>query len=620
MRKLAFVTLCLFGALSLLAQNFTDSIRAFPGAEGYGAYVTGGRGGRVVYVLHTDDVANTSLSTYKNSLRAALEDKGTDPLTIVFMCGGVINLAGEIRCSRSNLTIAGQTALGDGICLKGYGVKFSGKNIIIRYIRSRPGDISNTQQSCLWFENGGPFIIDHCSFSWAIEETMTVYDNDYSTVQWCMVSESLYESYHAKGSRGYGPVWGGEKCSYHHNLLAHHNSRMPRIGATTENNKDMLVDYVNNVHYNWGGVGAFYGADVRPVGNYIHTNIINNYFRRGPAGPSNNGFVNPSAPGEGKDPGLWWLSGNKMANVDGTTFIAPAYDQGDQIVEPQYRSTEIWSIDAWAQVNTTSADTAYKHVLAQVGATLPHRDGIDERTVNEVETGTYNFKGGLAKKLGIIDSQVDLMPTGETTSTWNPWYSHYRTVTLRAAAKGKVNIDTFLVEQYIDRDLLIPKKKSSYVLKMRRVVDTDKDGMPDWWEKLNGLNPNDDSDKNMRAESGYTMLEVYLNGFPHENAPKDGTDDEQKEPTGIVDKKIQPHLRIYPNPVASYFNIETVLVPKQVDIYSLSGARISSFAAEGQYTFDTMLLREGIYFVKVTFTNGQMATQRIMKSDFHFIK
>jgi pectate lyase len=197
------------------------------------------------------------------------------PLTVVFRVGGVINLKGELRISRNNLTLAGQTAPGDGICIRGATVNFSGsRNVIVRYLRFRPGDELGQETSAFRIENGGNFIIDHCSMSWAIEETTHFSSNDSTTVQWCIISESLYNSIHKKGERGYGTQWGGEYASYHHNLLAHHVSRMPRINGSNGNDLEALVDYRNNVNYNWGSTGAFYGGEWENTGGagFCHTN------------------------------------------------------------------------------------------------------------------------------------------------------------------------------------------------------------------------------------------------------------------------------------------------------------------------------------------------------------
>ena len=206
-----------------------------------------------------------------------------------FRVGGVINLKGELRAQRHNLTIAGQTAPGDGICFRGATVNFGGsQNVIIRYIRFRPGDELGAETSALRIENGANFIIDHCSMSWGIEETTHFSSNDNTTVQWCILSESLYNSIHKKGERGYAAQWGGEYASYHHNLLAHNRSRMPRINGSNENDVEALVDYRNNVNYNWGGL--IYGGEFEGTPNctgFSHVNLVNNYFIPGPASEEN---------------------------------------------------------------------------------------------------------------------------------------------------------------------------------------------------------------------------------------------------------------------------------------------------------------------------------------------
>ena len=230
--------------------NYGQDILAFPGAEGYGKYATGGRGGRVIEVTNLKDQSRQGL-TIEGSLRAALETEGTYPITIVFRVSGIIELDAELKSSRSNVTIAGQTAPGDGICIKDQSVKLSGDNLIIRYMRFRPGDETKAQVSCLNIENTNNIIVDHCSFSWSIEENMGMYDNHNTTVQWSILSESLYDSYHSKGARGYAAQWGGQKASYHHNLIACHNSRSPRINGSKSNDTVSLCDYRNNIIYNY---------------------------------------------------------------------------------------------------------------------------------------------------------------------------------------------------------------------------------------------------------------------------------------------------------------------------------------------------------------------------------
>ncbi len=502
---LLFVSACLV-ATGVFAQNFADSLRAFPGAEGYGAWVTGGRGGRIVYVTHTLDTAcdagnanaNAACkqsSRYQGSLRAALETPGSDPITIMFKCGGVVdmkisnNSKGNFKTSRSNMTIAGQTALGDGIVVKGYGIGFSGRNVIIRHMRFRPGDVytvKGKEQSCLWYENASDFIIDHCSFSWAVEESMTIYDNQRTTVQYSLVSESLNTSVHDKGSRGYGAQWGGKTATYHHNFLAHHMSRMPRQnGARSDangtDNGVCLFDYVNNVHYNWGSDGAFYGGDSRALsGNRVDNNIINNYYIPGPSTTttlSNQYFVSPSDPEAPGQVGQWWLQGNVMKDNDAKTNNNMS--QGIRSnTGNKFSASAIFSIPTDFAVVASTAEEARDVVFAGAGATLPKRDAIDARVVNEAMTGTYNFRGSLtsntSKSYGIIDTQEDTKPTNAIG--WDAWGSYY------------AEVDSTYAPQ-----------------------DSDRDGLPDWWEDEQSLNKNDPADGKRRGSDKYTNLERYLN-------------------------------------------------------------------------------------------------------------
>jgi pectate lyase len=506
--KKYFLTLGLcVAAAGAFAQNFADSLRAFPGAEGYGAWVTGGRGGRVVYVTHTGDTACDvgsaeaqaackQSSVYQGSLRAALSTPGADPITVMFKCGGVIdmkisiNSKGNFKTSRSNMTVAGQTALGDGIVIKGYGIGFSGRNVILRHLRFRPGDIyteGGKEQSCLWFENASDFIIDHCSFSWAVEESMTIYDNQRTTVQYSLVSESLNTSVHDKGNRGYGAQWGGKTATYHHNFLAHHMSRMPRQnGARSDaggtDNGVCIYDYVNNVHYNWGSDGAFYGGDSRALPtNRVDCNIINNYYIPGPSTTDNKVnqyFVAPSDPEAPGQVGKWWLDGNVMQDNDDKTNNNRS--QGIRSnTGNKFSAAEYFPIPTDFAVTTTSAEVARDAVLTGVGATLPKRDAIDARIVEEATTGTYTFKGSIStntsQNKGIIDTQNDTKPVGAIG--WDAWGSYYAEVDSSHAP-----------------------------------LDSDGDGLPDWWEDAEGLNKSSAADGNARGADKYTHLERYLNG------------------------------------------------------------------------------------------------------------
>ena len=265
---------------------------AFPGAEGYGKFTTGGRGGRVI------EVTNLNGDESPGSLRAALKTPGNDPITIVFRVSGNISLTqGQVKVGRSNMTIAGQTAPGDGICIKDGYLKFGGSNLIIRFLRLRPGDAAGLSDlSSLGTENGKNIIIDHCSLSWSNEESHTCYDNKYITVQWCILSEGLYSSFDSKGARSYGSQWGGQYASYHHNLLAHNVSRSPRVNGARSHDTVAICDYRNNVIFNWGKSGAVYGGEleVNAPNAECSINWVNNYYKPGPATANTLVFAAPT--------------------------------------------------------------------------------------------------------------------------------------------------------------------------------------------------------------------------------------------------------------------------------------------------------------------------------------
>lgn len=443
---------------------------AFPSAQGFGRYATGGRGGRVVAVTNLNDAG-------AGSFREALAAYPGEPITIIFRVGGTITLQSVLQVKRSNLTIAGQTAPGGGICLKGHSFILNGAralsqggnhgNVIIRYLRSRPGSTLSTGVYGFDMENCHNVIIDHCSFSWANEECAAMYDTKRVTVQWCIMSEGLYNAGHAKGVRGYGGVWGGQYSSYHHNLIAHQQSRAIRFGGARAHDTTALVDYRNNVIYNSGSTGAAYGGEMEIVNGISQINLVNNYYKPGPAN-SNLSFVEPSynAIGIGK----WYITGNYMNGNSGKTndnwtgVNLSRIPAGQQAAA---RSNTAFNLSG-SDIAVQTAQAAYADVLQKAGATLPVRDAVDQRIVTETTNGTASATGASSGKAGIIDLPAEV----------GGWPSY---------ANGT------------------------------SPADSDGDGMPDAWESANGTNPSVADNNADPDNDGYTNLEEYLNYLTGEN-------------------------------------------------------------------------------------------------------
>jgi pectate lyase len=364
-----------------LAQQELSRALAFPGAEGFGKYTTGGRGGKVFIVNNLNDSG-------PGSLREAVKKK--EPRIIVFAVSGTIALESTLSVNNDDLTIAGQTAPGDGICIRNFPLKISASNVIIRYMRFRLGDEKAQQDDAISCTGQSNVIIDHCSMSWATDECASFYRNKNFTLQWCIISESLNHSVHEKGDHGYGGIWGGEGATFHHNLLASHNSRMPRFSgsSTTPNSPNELVDFRNNVIYNWMSNNTYGGEK----GRY---NVVGNYYKPGPSTKSKKlWIINPSSPY-----GVFFIDGNVLYNDKNITENNRAgikADYPDSVFVKEVFSTE--------PINLQSADDACVSVLKNAGVSHK-RDAVDLRIIEEVKTGK-SVSG--KNRDGIIDSQKDV--------------------------------------------------------------------------------------------------------------------------------------------------------------------------------------------------------------------
>lgn len=578
--------------------NYTGhaQVKAFPSAEGYGKYATGGRGGEVVEVTNLEDYATGEIPI-EGSFRWAFTQKRDSvknrwgvwiywwkPVTIVFKVGGVINLKEELRVKRDSMTIAGQTAPGDGICIRGATVNFSGsENVIVRYMRFRPGDELGEETSAFRIENGGNFIIDHCSMSWAIEETTHFSSSPNFTVQWCIVSESLYNSFHKKGARGYGTQWGGQYASYHHNLLAHHNSRMPRINGSNENDVEALVDYRNNVNYNWGSTGAFYGGEWMKTGGlgFAHTNVVNNYFIPGPATSSTVVFARPSR-GDTTYPDYskWYFNGNVMVghtDMTNDNWLGVSDDNIGSI--DNIRSDEEFvQLDGVLEDHdnyTQSAEEAYQSIIEDVGATLPKRDAHDIRLIKEmtgeIDIIRYEYTDSTGKvspikgiSAGLIDTQENLVSPEDRTADKTAW------------------------DVYVS----IPESEAP--------VDSDHDGMPDIWEIQNGLNPEDYTDGKLIAENGYSNLENYLNGLTLTVDVKDF-----HKNSGLI---------IFPNPAEDLIQLSSYNIIQKIEIYALNGTLMKVVDQKsGIHEVSVESIPVGIYVLRATSDNQQEYIKKLIR-------
>ncbi|MDE5840293.1 MAG: pectate lyase [Muribaculaceae bacterium] len=578
-----------------------EAAPAFPGAEGHGRFVTGGRGGKIIHVTNLNDSG-------EGSLRWAIAQSG--PKTIVFDVSGYIDLKSQLNMT-SNTTIAGQTAPEGGITLRYYTLYFgSCDNVIVRFIRCRRSQVKdvNDGADATWGRNHKNIIIDHCSFSWSIDEVASFYDNCKFTMQWCTLGEGLANPGHTKGAHSYGGIWGGKEASFHHNYLTHVQNRMPRFNGARyewagydktrfENTLDAeRVDFRNNVMYNWGTGSACYGG---PGGGYI--NMVNNYYQAGPGTKNKTTVTQVSVANSGnadKHPNIYglcsryYINGNYMAaaskpenydwsgvkydsglvSKDGVRYMPdPDHKFGSNADYVKINDTDHLSvklnepIDA-GTVTTQSAKTAYDKVLEYCGASL-YRDAVDARYMEEARTGTVTYHGKEAyvdkngKTYPISNTEGILDFINDPAGTENPNTASFPQLTSKSRPAG---------------------------------FDTDQDGMPDAWEISNGLDPNSPDDANtytVDSKGIYTNVEVYLNQLV-EDIMKAGNADA----ISAVDEYYPECVRMS--------GVETIEASKgdvvAVEYYDLNGVRLAEPA-------------NGISIRRIVFANGTSETDKVIK-------
>ena len=538
MKKHLLTLLATMVAVIAIAQ---EQAPAFPGAEGHGRYVTGGREGEIRIVTSLTDDGKTST---KGTLRWAVNGSGKK--IVVFNVGGVIALKKELTIG-ANTTILGQTAPYPGITLRYYTVRPNGNNIIMRFIRIRRGEEKNVNDGAdaTWARNLKGIILDHCSFSWSNDEIASFYDNRDFTMQWCTIGEALANPGHSKGEHSYGGIWGGKGASFHHNFLCHMQNRAPRFcGARYDwggydktkygsSIQAEMVDFRNCVMYNWGNGNGCYGGT---GGGNI--NIVNNYYKAGPATSNKTRVTQVSVATSGNADGSpfmgycarYYINGNYVTaagsnaanydwkgviydsgtfTIDGERYCADAnHLYGENVTYKQNTAgTDCVKIKLdtpveTGEITTHSAETAYEKVLANVGASL-YRDAVDARYMQEAANGTTTYIGTAQK-------------TGDG-----------KTITHRPGIIDFV------------------KDQGEYTLESTArpaEFDADNDGIADAWEQANGgdLDPTAytlDSEKQW-----YSNLEVYLNSLVEDIMKAGNADGESnyteyyptwQQPTGI---------------------------------------------------------------------------------------
>lgn len=447
------------GVLAMLSFSASaqEKTISFPGAEGFGRYTTGGRGGKVVFVTKTSDDGS------EGTLRHALQQKGSK--YIVFKTAGTIYLESPLKITEGNVTIIGQTAPGDGITIANYETFVAADNVIIRFLRFRMGDQKKYEGDAFGARFMKDLIVDHCSMSWSTDETVSIYVNENTTLQWCVIAESLRNSFHQKGPHGYGGIAGGKKASFHHNLYAHHDSRNPRLGEYAGSKFALtdLTDFRNNVIYNWGH-NDIYGGEA------MNVNIVNNYYKPGPATltPKRIVAIDKNLKPETEVYNIWgkyYINGN--ISEGNPEVNADNWEKGvfNQMTHYSLTETDKKAIkitqphDIQNNVKTDSPKEAYEKILQIGGASLV-RDAVDFHVLKDVKSGSFTYTGSKGSKNGIIDSQNDVGGFPTLRQGNNP-------------------------------------------------IDSDNDGMPDDWEIKHNLDPKKANANGRDLDKNYDNIEVY---------------------------------------------------------------------------------------------------------------
>jgi hypothetical protein len=453
-------TLVLCIALSVNLIHSKAQQLSFPDAEGFGKFATGGRGGQIIKVTNLNDNG-------PGSLRDAIEQ--TFPRIIIFEVSGTIYLKSRLKIKNGNVTIAGQSAPGHGITLAHYNFYVEAENVIIRHIRSRLSAAANQQDDAFNCISSNNVIIDHCSFSWSVDEVASMYHNKNFTLQNCIIAESFHNSIHEKGPHGYGGIWGGDSASFHHNLIMHNTSRNPRMqGARWYSNWEEHVDFRNNVIYNWASNSIYGGEPSEIDGSPVFINLVNNYYKYG---PSTGNSVKDRILDPDPDPifgyGKYYINGNYVygfPEVTNDNWLG--VDNISASIKDSIKSDTAFAFD----INTIhTAEEAFNYVIQNAGTSIPFRDTVDRRLLWEVANDTALNGGNYGSNTGIVDNLDDVGGYPDLFSNWSP-------------------------------------------------LDTDSDGIPDFWETENGLDPNNPSDQHTIIEGKtYPAIEEYLNNIVASN-------------------------------------------------------------------------------------------------------